>query len=236
MEVETQANSANSSAVNALFKVGAHYGCIRRRRHPSALPFVFGTKNKVEIFDLEKTYLALEKAKAFARELAEKGKMILFVSSKPEGKAAIKKAAESIQMPYVDGRWKGGTLTNFEEIRKRTKRLEDLIAKHESGELAKYTKKERLLIDREIADLKKNFSGLVSMTRLPDALFIVDIGHESTACAEANQLNIPIITVSSSDCNFTKVAYPIPANDASQKSVAYFVDEIARSYASGRAR
>jgi small subunit ribosomal protein S2 len=233
MQTETQ---ADSGTVNAMFKVGAHYGSIRRRRHPSAFPFIFGTKNKVEIFDLEKTSVALETAKTFVRELAEKGKMILFVSSKPEGRSIVKKAAESIQMPYVSGRWKGGTLTNFEEIRKRTKRLEDLIAKQESGELAKYTKKERLLIDREIADLKKNFSGLVSMTRLPDALFIVDIGHEAVACTEANQLDIPVITISSSDCNLTKATYAIPANDASKESIAYFIEKIVQSYASGRAR
>lgn len=235
METGTQ-TQASPAAIGAMFKVGAHYGCIRRRRHPSAFPFIFGTKNKVEIFDLEKTHVALEKAKEFVRELAEKGKVILFVSSKPEGRSVIKKAAESIQMPYVNGRWKGGTLTNFDEIRKRTKKLQDLISKHETGELAKYTKKERLLIDREITDLKKNFSGLVSMTRLPDALFIVDIGHEAVACAEANQLGIPVITISSADCNLAKASYPIPANDASQESIAYFVNSIAGSFSSGRTR
>lgn len=231
METGTQ---VDRTAIEEMFKAGAHYGYVKRRRHPSAIPFIFGVKNKVEIFDLEKTFGALGQAKAFMKELAEKNKTILFVSGKAEGREAIKKAAESIQMPYVAGRWKGGTLTNFEEIRKRVKKLEELTAQRESGELAKYTKKERLMIDREIESLEEGFSGLLPMTRLPDAVFIVDSGHEAIALAEANQLGIPVISLSSSDCDYTKLTYPIPGNDANSQSIAYFVSNLAESYKSAR--
>lgn len=231
MERETQ---TNSTVIEEMFKVGAHYGYAKRRRHPSVIPFIFGIKNSVEIFDLEKTNQALEDAKKFVSELAAKGKMILFVSSKAEAKDAIKAAADSIQMPYVAGRWKGGTLTNFEEIRKRVIRLDDLTSKREAGELGKYTKKERLMIDREIESLEEGFAGLNLMTRLPDALFVVDAGHEEIAVREAGTLGIPVISLSNSDCDYTKIDYPIPGNDANRHSIAYFTNAISEAYKSGR--
>ncbi|MDZ7726355.1 MAG: 30S ribosomal protein S2 [Candidatus Campbellbacteria bacterium] len=228
MEKETP--QINKAAVEDLFKVGAHYGYVKRLRHPSVMPFLFGTKNNIEIFDLEKTYQALEEAKSYVSGLAQKGKMILFVSGKAEGKEAIKKAAESIQMPYVNGRWKGGTLTNFEEIRKRVKKLEELVEKREAGELGKYTKKERLLIDREINSLEEGFAGLTQMTRLPDAIYIVDVAHEEIALSEARTLGIPVISLSNSDCDFSKIDYPIPGNDANLHSITYFTSQIAEAY------
>lgn len=231
MERETQ---TNSTAIEEMFKVGAHYGYAKRRRHPSVIPFIFGIKNNVEIFDLEKTNEALEEAKKFARELAEKGKMILFVSSKAEAKEAIKAAADSVQMPFVAGRWKGGTLTNFEEIRKRVIKLDDLTSKRDSGELAKYTKKERLMIDREIESLEEEFSGLNLMTRLPDALYIIDADHEEIALKEAVALSIPIISLSNSDCDYTRIDYPIPGNDSNRHSIAYFTNAIAEAYKAAR--
>lgn len=231
MERETQ---TNSTAVEEMFKVGAHYGYAKRRRHPSVIPFIFGIKNGVEIFDLEKTNEALEEAKKFVSELATKGKMILFVSSKAEGKDAIKAAADSIQMPYVAGRWKGGTLTNFEEIRKRVIKLDELTSKRDAGELAKYTKKERLMIDREIEALEEGFSGLNLMTRLPDALYVIDANHEEIAVREAITLGIPVISLSNSDCDYEKLDYPIPGNDANRHSIAYFTNAIASAYKSAR--
>jgi small subunit ribosomal protein S2 len=231
METEIQ---VDRNAIETMFKAGVQYGYVKRRRHPSVIPFIFGAKDKVEIFDLEKTFVALEKAKTFIKDLAQKNKIILFVSGKPEGKDAIKKSALSIQMPFVAGRWKGGTLTNFEEIKKRVKKLEDLTAKRDAGELAKYTKKERLMIDREIISLEEGFSGLMAMPRIPDALFIVDAGQESIALAEANQLGIPVISLSSSDCDYTKVAFPIPGNDANSQSIAYFASALAQTYKDAR--
>jgi len=214
--------------------VGAHYGYAKRRRHPSVIPFIFGMKSTVEIFDLEKTYQSLEDAKKFVTDLAQKGKMILFVSSKAEGKEAVKRAAESIQMPYVAGRWKGGTLTNFEEIRKRVKKLEDLTAKRDAGELGKYTKKERLLIDRDIETLEEDFAGLILMTRIPDAIYIVDTKHEEITLKEANMLGVPVISLSSSDCDLSKTDYPIPGNDANKHSITFFTNAIAEAYKAAR--
>jgi small subunit ribosomal protein S2 len=223
-----------SSVVDKLFEVGAHFGMIRSRRHPSTKPFLFGAKNKVEIFDLEKTKEELEKAKNFVQTLAQSGGLLFFVGGKNESQDAVREAASSIEMPYVAGRWLGGTLTNFSEIKKRIAKLEDLSLQKEKGELVKYTKKERLLIDREIEYLQEFFSGLSPMKFLPKALFVVDPRKEEIAVKEAKKIGIPVIALASSDCNIIGIDYPIPANDASKKSIAFFVREIASAYSQGK--
>ncbi len=220
----------DNKIIDAMFNVGAHFGYSKSRRHPSAKPFIFGAKNKVDIIDLEKTAESLAVAKEFIESLAQSGKKILLVGSKPEAKRWISDAAKSIDMPYVDERWIGGTFTNFSEIKKRAARLEDLMAKKEKGELAMYTKKERLLLDREIAKLTKNFGGITAMSKLPDAIFIIDPKHEINAMTEAQTLNIPIVALASSDCNIYDITYPIPANDASTDSVKLFIDEIVATF------
>jgi small subunit ribosomal protein S2 len=220
--------------IQALFEAGAHFGYPRARRHPTASPFLFGTKDRTDIFDLEETDRKLAAARVFAASVAASGKHVLFVSGKNESLALIKDAAERVGAPYVAGRWIGGTLTNFKNIRKRIERMQKLMSERESGELEKYTKKERVLIDREIDNLIARFGGLTMMTDLPGALFIVDTRHEDTAVQEANQLGIPVIGLSSSDCNFALVRYPIPANDTSIKSVKLVLNEIADAYADGK--
>ena len=226
---------ANNPMIDSMFKAGAHFGFSRTRRHPSVAPYIFGVKNKVEIFDLEKTSELLEKAKAFAATLGKEGKTILFVGGKSEARNAVKNGALSINMPYVDGRWIGGTLTNFVQIRKRVEKLERLTSEKEKGELAKYTKKERLLIDREIANLERFFSGISSMKELPKALFIVDPKKEKTAIKEAKFMGIPVIAVSGSDCNIKSIEYPIVGNDASQTSIHYLTQEITKAYFDAKA-
>jgi small subunit ribosomal protein S2 len=218
--------------IQTLFDAGAHFALPRARRHPSATPYIFGTKDRTDIFNLEETEKRLETARAFARSLG--GRHMLFVGGKHEVVTVVKAAAERAGAPYVAGRWIGGTLTNFKNIRRRIDRLERLMDEREKGELEKYTKKERLLIDREIEELLARFGGLVPMRELPAALFIVDTRHEDTAVREANQLGIPVIGLSSSDCNFALVQYAIPANDTSIKSVKLIVDEIAEAYADGK--
>src|SRR5579885_3392981 len=141
---------SNNSLIDSLFAVGAHFGFDKSSSHPSATPYIFGQKNKVEIFDLEKTSVELAKALDFVKELGKKHATLLFVSGKYEAKQAIENAAASLGQPYVAGRWIGGTLTNFGEIKKRVNKMEDLMTQREKGELSKYTKKERLLIDRDI--------------------------------------------------------------------------------------
>lgn len=220
--------------VKTLFDAGTHFGYSRARRHPSATPYIFGTKDRSDIFDLEETKKRLEAAKAFAASLSESGKQILFVSGKHEALSIVKDAAMRVGMPYVAGRWIGGTLTNFKNIRKRIDRLEKLSRERDSGELEKYTKKERLLIDREIDELLGRFGGLMSMTDLPASIFVVDSRHETTAVREANQLGILVVGLASSDCDFSLIQYPIPGNDTSVKSIRYVVDEIADAILDGK--
>ena len=217
-----------------MFKAGAHFAFSRTRRHPTVAPYIFGVKNKVEIFDLEKTSELLEKAKAFIASIAKEGKSVLFVGGKSEARNAIKTGAASINMPFVDGRWIGGTLTNFTQIRKRVEKMERLSMEKEKGELAKYTKKERLLIDREIANLERFFSGIVSMKELPKALFVIDPKKEKNAVKEAQDMGIPVIALAGSDCNIKEVDYAIVGNDASQTSVQFFVQEIVKVYSAGK--
>jgi len=221
-------------AIENLFKVGAHFGLIRSRRHPSAKPFIFGVKNKIEIFDLEKTTESLEKAKEFLKGIVAGGGQVLFVGGKNEALSAIEDGANKAGMPYVAGRWLGGTLTNFPEIKKRISKLEDLTSQKEKGELGKYTKKERLLIDREIINLQRDFSGITIMRSLPKALFIIDSKRENIAVKEADKLKIPVVSLSSSDCNLREVAYPIPGNDASKASIQFFVNEIVSAIEDGK--
>ena len=217
-----------------MFKAGAHFAFSRSRRHPSAAPYIFGVKNRVEIFDLEKTNACLDKALEFVKTMGREGKQILFVGGKSEARDAIKNGAISIDMPYVAGRWIGGSLSNFKEIRSRVDKFLDLTAKREKGELAKYTKKERLLIDREIDKLDRFFSGLIVMKEKPGALFVIDSKHENIAVAEAKKVGVPVVALLGSDCDVSGVAYPIPGNDASIASISYFVDKIVWAYKEGR--
>lgn len=221
--------------IGTMFTAGAHFGLGRSRRHPTISPYIFGTKNDTDILDLEKTEGLLEKAKAFVQSLAKEGKTLLFVGGKKEASAAIKHAAMSLNMPYVDGRWIGGTITNFGQVRKRIDRYEKLVSDREKGELAKYTKRERMLIDKEIASLEKMFLGIVSLKKAPDALFVIDPRHEKNAVKEAADFNIPIVAVAGSDCNIAEIAYPIVANDGSKASIQFFVDEIAKTYQTAKA-
>ncbi|MFA6445818.1 MAG: 30S ribosomal protein S2 [Candidatus Paceibacterota bacterium] len=219
--------------IDAMFKAGAHYGFARSRRHPSTAPFVFGVKNRTEIIDLEKTAISLAKASSFVAELAQAGKQVLIVGSKNEARDAVTKVAGTIDMPFVAGRWLGGTITNFVEIKKRIAKFEGLLVEREKGELAKYTKKERLLIDRQIAKLDRFFSGLVPMRQLPGALIVIDSNKEHIAVAEAVRAGIPVVALSSTDCDIKKVQYPIVANDSSSASIAYFLNELAKAYKEG---
>ena len=229
-----ETKTKNNDVIDTMFKAGAHFGYQKSRRDASTSPFIFGIKNKVEIIDLEKTNEQLEKAKEFVTGIAKLSKQILFVGGKSEAKAALKIGAMSIDMPYVDGRWIGGAITNFTEIKKRIAKFEDLQKQKEKGELAKYTKKERLLIDREIDNLDSMFSGIVSMKEAPKALFVIDPKKEFIAVAEAKKAGIPVIALSNTDCNIKTIDFPIVANDASVSSIAFFVSEIVKSYKAGK--
>ncbi len=234
METKNNVSTKDNGLLQGLFGAGAHYGFIKSRRHPSTKPFIYGVKNKIEIYDLEKTKGLLEKALAFVEDIASKNGKILFISSKNEAKSAILSYAESINMPYVSGRFIGGTITNFPQIRKRVEKMETLISQREKGELSKYTKKERLLIDREIAKLKEFFSGLVVMKSLPQAIFVVDSKKESIVVKEAKKLDIPLVAICGTDNDLNEVDYPIPANDASRTSIEYILNKVVESFKAGQ--
>lgn len=224
----------NHALITEMFAAGAHFGYSRSRRHPSVKPFIFGTKNGVEIMDLEKTSIELANAKEFIKTLAKGGKQILFVGTKNEAKKAVEDGAVSIDMPFVVERWVGGVLTNFSEIKKRVALLEDLRSKKEKGELAMYTKKERSLIDKDIERLERNFAGIVSMKSMPAALFVIDPRKESIAVKEAHELSIPVVALASSDCNLKEVDFAIPGNDSSVSSVNFFIAQIVSAFKDGR--
>jgi len=222
--------------IDSMFSAGAHFGLGRSRRSPTVTSYIFGSKNGTDIFDLEKTEISLTKAKAFIMTAAKEGKTVLFVAGKKEASQAIKSAAESQNMPYVDSRWIGGTISNFGQIRKRIDRYEKLLSDKEKGELAKYTKRERMLIDKEIADLQKMFFGIVSLKKIPDILFVIDPRREKNAIKEAADFNIPVVALCGSDCDIAKIDYPIVGNDNSKSSIAFFISEIVNAYQAGKTK
>ena len=224
-----------NQVIEKLFAAGAHFGYTSSRRHPSVSKFIFGEKGGTELFDLEKTADALEGALEFVKTLAASRKAILFVGGKAEARQAIERVADRLNQPYVSGRWIGGTLPTIQEIGKRIARLTEHSDLREKNELGHFTKHERLLIDREIADLEVMFGGLKGMRKLPDALFVVDPKKEAGAVEEARQHNIPVVALLNTDCDLKGIKFPIPANDASVQSIAYVLDEVAKTYESNLA-
>jgi small subunit ribosomal protein S2 len=220
----------NNPKIEELFKAGAHFGFSKSRRHPSSNKYIFGSKNRMDIFDLEKTNKSLEEALEFVKNLAKEKSTILFIGGKNEAQNIIKEEATKINMPYVCGRWIGGTLTNFVEIRKRVDTMLDFLSQKEKGELTKYTKKERLLIDRKVDKLQRMFGGIKDMNKLPKAVFIVDPRFEKTALNEAKMLNIKVVALCGSDNDLSNIDFPIPANDTNISSIKYFVNQIVETY------
>ena len=223
-----------ATLVREMFGVGAHYGYTRTRRHPTTKPFLYGTKNRTDIIDLEKTAVALTKAEQILATLGTTGKQVLFVGTKPEASPAVKAAAESLGMPYVEIRWIGGTLTNEKQIKSRVTLLEDLTVKHEKNELVAKTKKEKLLLERKMEKLARRFGGLATMKGMPGAIIVVDSKEEDIALTEANQVGIPVISISNTDCDIRKVAYPIVANDANKKTIEFFLNKLVTAYKGNR--
>ncbi len=225
----------SKSVIDSLFAAGAHFGFVKSRRHPSAKPFIFGAKNKVEIFDLEKTSAELAKALEFVETKGKEGGLVLFVGGKSEAREAVIKAGTDLSMPYVSGRWIGGTLSNFSEIKKRIAKLEELTIAREKGELAKYTKKERLLIDREIDNLTLYFGGLATLKMLPKLLVIIDPKKEHIAVAEARRMKIPVVALCGSDTDLHEITRAIPGNDSSRQTISYVLNEIVSTVKTGQA-
>lgn len=224
-----------TSLIDRLFEAGSHFGFKKARRHPTVTQYLYTTKNGNDIFDLEKSIDLITNAKEVLKEAGLHGKTVLFVGTKDESSPIVKAAAEKTESPYATNRWIGGMLTNFSEIKKRINRLETLTNEKESGELErKYTKKERVVIGREMDKLSFNFFGISKMQKLPDFMLVVDPRHDSIAVAEAQERNIPVMAVMSSDCDANKVRFPVVVNDSLQTSVSLVVHELADAYAEGK--
>jgi len=228
--------TTNQPLIERLFAAGSHFGFQKSRRHPTVLPFIFGAKHGTDIFDLEKTSALLEDAKGVMKKAGSEGKIVLFVGTKDEATAIVKEMAQKAEMPFVVNRWIGGMLTNFGEIKRRLARLEDLISQGESGELErKYTKKERVLIKREMEKLMFNFSGIRTLKKTPDMMVVVDPRHDSIAVTEAKDIKIPVVGIMSSDTNLKSVHVPVVVNDALRSSIKLVLNELVSAYKEGRA-
>jgi small subunit ribosomal protein S2 len=206
-------------SIEDMLKAGMHFGHRTSKWHPKMEPFIFGSRKSIHIVDLRKTQKMLEAAGGYLKKQAAEGKTILLVGTKMQVKNIIKKTAIDINMPHVSERWLGGTLTNFAVIRNLVRKYKDLTDKRTGGKLEKYTKKERLDFDRAIAKLETSVGGLVSLTKIPDVVFIWDIKKEKTALAEALKKKVPVVALCDTNVNPTGVKYIIPANDDATKGI-----------------
>jgi small subunit ribosomal protein S2 len=220
--------------IEEMLKAGMHFGHRTSKWHPKAAFFIFGSRNGVHIIDLAKSQEMLALALEFIKKTVSEGKTVLLVGTKTQVKKTLKKIAEESGMPYITERWLGGCLTNFNSIKKSIKRYNDLVEKRQAGKLEKYTKKERLEFDREIAKLEMKVGGISKLTKTPDAVFIWDIKKEETALAEAKKRKIPIIAVCDTNVDPTGVDYIIPANDDASKTVKLILNLVEEAIEEGR--
>jgi small subunit ribosomal protein S2 len=197
--------------------------------------YIFGARSGVHIIDLEQTQKKLEEAMDFVKGVVARGGQVLFVGTKRQAKTLVREAAVSCGMPFVTERWLGGTLTNFVQIKKSIKRLKTLKEQMEKGELRKYTKKEQLLLAREIEEMEEKLGGIADMEKLPEAMFVVDVRHEKTAVEEARETGTKIVALCDSNVNPDVVQYVIPANDDAVKGIALMVKMIAEAVQEGKA-
>ncbi len=222
------------TSIERMFRAGAHYGYSKTRRHPSVSKYIYTTKNKGDIINLEKTSALLDEATLFIKNLGAQNKIILLVGTKPEAKVAVKNAAESLSMPYVVERWIGGTLSNFTEIKKRITELENYQKDVQRGGLEKYTKKERVVLAKKMEKLARYYTGLLSLKKAPDALFVVDAKSEHIAATEARKSGIKVVSLVNSDSNIKGIDYPIVANDSGIPSIKFFTNAIVDAYKEGQ--
>jgi len=219
-----------------LLEAGVHFGHQVRRWNPKMKEYIFGERNGIYIIDLQKTQRMFRDAITFVTNLIaeDRGKTVLFVGTKRQAQDAIREESERCGQYYVNQRWLGGLLTNFQTVQKSIKRLRDLEAMQTDGRYEKLTKKERIKLDRERESLNKNLSGIKTMGRLPDAIFIIDVRKEEIAVAEANRLGIPIVAVVDTNCSPEGIDYVIPGNDDALRAVRLFASRIADSILEGQ--
>jgi small subunit ribosomal protein S2 len=218
-----------------LFKAGVHFGHKTSKWHPKMNPFIFTSKNKLHIVDLEETRKSLETAYKFVKDTVSAGGVVLFLGTKKQAQTIIKDAAVSCNMPFINVRWLGGTLTNAKSVLGLVKKYRRLKTERDLGKLDRYTKKERLMIEREIARLEPVVGGIESLSRVPEILFVIDMKKEKTAVVEANKTNVPIVALCDTNVNPSKSTLPIPGNDDAVKSIKIIVDTIVAAVKEGQA-
>ncbi|TSC96337.1 MAG: small subunit ribosomal protein S2 [Parcubacteria group bacterium Athens1014_10] len=217
-----------------MIKAGVHFGHRTSKWHPKMEPYIYTVKNTVHLINLEKTQEKLKEALDFVKEVMEKNGVILFLGTKKTIKEVTKKYAEKVNMPYINEKWIGGTMTNFSVISRLIKKLKDLENKKEKGEFAKYAKKEQSKFNTEIEKLNKVIKGIKNLDKLPEAIFMLDTKDEKTAIREAKKLKLPTIGIVDTNCNPEEAVYPIPANDDAIKSVEMITNLVAQAIEEGR--
>jgi len=223
-----------SVTMREMLEAGVHFGHQTRFWNPKMAPFIFGSRNKIHIINLEKSLPMFQAATKFARQLAANRGTILFVGTKRQAREIVAEEAQRAGMPFVDQRWLGGMLTNFKTVKTSLKRLKDMKAQQEAG-LDAMSKKEQLLFERELGKLEKNIGGIQDMNALPDALFVIDVGYHKIAVTEAQKLGIPIIGVVDTNHNPDGIDYVIPGNDDSAKAVQLYARDMADAVLEGKA-
>ena len=225
-----------SELIKQLLEAGVHFGHQTKRWNPKMKKFIFGERSGIYIIDLEKTEECINRARDFLLDITSKGEFVLFVGTKKQAQEVMLQEAIRCGMYYVTERWPGGLLTNFLTIKKSINRLKDIEKMKEDGTFQKFTKKEVAHLEKELGKLKKNFSGIVQMERMPKAMFVVDTKKEETAVREAGRLSIPIIGLIDTNSNPDMIAYPVPGNDDATKSIRMVVSLIADTIIEGRKR
>ena len=218
-----------------LLQAGVHFGHLKKKYNPAMAPYVFMEKNGIHIIDLNKTVAMIEDAAAAMKQIVKSGKKILFVATKKQAKTLVAELAETLNMPYITERWPGGLLTNFATIRKSIKKMQIIDKMKEDGTFETLSKRERLQINRQREKLDINLGSIVKMTRMPEAIFIVDTNKEGIALAEANKLGIRSFAMNDTNTNPSKVSFPIPANDDASKSIECILSIVSKAIAEGLA-
>lgn len=232
--VEPDLNPEQKIKIEAMIEAGVLRGRKRSSTNPKMSRYIFGTRRGIDVFDLVKTLELLEKAEDFLKKIVAEGKTVLVVGTKPATRDLVKSFADKFNFPYVNERWLGGTLTNHKTISLRLNHLKKMRSDKEAGEFEKYTKKERLMFDRELEKLVHHFGGIESLTKLPDAVLIIDTEDHFTVVNEARRANVPIVGLINSNGNPASIQYPIPANDSARSSVAWILDKIESSMTAAR--
>jgi small subunit ribosomal protein S2 len=237
LEITIQINvmENNTSLQQQLLDAGVHFGHLRKKWNPKMLPYIFAEKKGIHIIDLNKTTECLQETAAALKQIARSGKKILFVGTKKQAKDIVNECAKKVNMPFVTERWLGGMLTNFNTVRKSVKKMQSIEKMLGDGSFDSITKKERLTLSRDKDKMEKVLGGIAQLGRVPAALFIVDIGHEHIALAEAKRLGIMTFGVVDTNCDPNKVDFAIPANDDATKSIAIITNYITAAIAEGLA-